>query len=133
MINIFQCFFQWISCLPRCQCMFWNHIFCPPFVEDYTKPRTMLLALEIGLWMKIKIQNELIELINQIKTSIFNGLEFSLFMILTSSSLRSCYWLSEVSRRTNIKCVKGWILMANSFQSTDKQTCYNMVLESNKF
>ena len=75
-INIFQCFFQWISCLPRCQCMFWNHIFCPPFVEDYTKQRTMLLALEIGLWMKIKIHNELIELINQIKIMSIMGLSF---------------------------------------------------------
>ena len=75
-VNIFWYFFQYITCLPRCQCMFWNHIFCPPFVEDYTKPRTMLLDLEIGLWMRIKIHNELIELINQIKIMSIMGLSF---------------------------------------------------------
>ena len=126
-INIFWCFFQYITCLPRCQCMFWNHIFCPPFVEDYTKPRTMLLDLEIGLWMRIKIHNEVIEFY------VSNVREFLLFPILTSPSLRSCYRLSKVSRCANVKCVKRWILMANSFQSTEKKTCYNTVSVPNQF
>ena len=111
--------------------MFWNHIFCPPFVEDYTKPRNLLLDLEIGLWMRIKIPNESIELINK-GYYVSNAREFLVFPILTSPSLRSCYRLSKVSRCANVKCVKRWILMANSFQGTEKKTCYNTVSVPNQ-